>query len=356
MGPRIDVFCHILPRRYNEARWRRGEHAAFVEHSPTHLSYTQGGKIAPNYQILTDLEARFRMMEEFGDYRQVISVASPAIEIVDAGQSDELARILNDELAELVEKHPRYFAGAVASLPMNKPDAAARELERAIRKLKLAGLELFSNVLGKPLDQPEFRPIFQMMAEYDLPILLHPARSRHQADYATEDHSRYLLWQILGWPYESSVAAARLVFSGILEDFSSLRIILHHTGAMVPFFAGRIEAMHRMFEPLIGAELGKPLRKPVLDYFSSFYADTSTVSTASIECACRFFGADHVLFGTDAPFDAEGGRFSIRASTRAIEEAGISAEEKSRVFYKNFEKVFRSSAAVGVVKQGKSGP
>jgi len=114
---------------------------------------------------------------------------------------------------------------------------------------------------------------------------------------------------------------------------------------MVPFFAGRIEAMYRMFDPLLTDERGgKPMTKPVLDYFRMFYGDTSTFTAASIECACDFFGADHILFGTDAPFDAEGGRASIRESTRAIEKARLSAEDRRNIFNKNFERLFRLSA------------
>ena len=345
MDPRVDVFCHVLPKRYEEERWKRVDKTHFIEHSPSHLKYVRGGK-APltNYQVLIDLDTRFRMMEEFGGYRQILSVASPPIEAVDPDDSDFLAKILNDELAELVQKYPQQFAGAVCSLPMNKPDAAAKELERSLKDLKLAGVQLFSNVLDKPLDLPEFRPIFEIMSKHDLPILLHPARSRRHPDYLTEDSSKLIVWQVFGWPYESTAAMARIALSGILDDFPNLKIIVHHTGAMVSFFAGRIDAMYRMFDPLLTDERGKPLNKPAVEYFRMFYGDTSTFTAASIECACDFFGADHILFGTDAPFDSEGGRFSIRESTRAIEKARLNAEDKNKIFHKNFEKLFRLSA------------
>ncbi|MBI4442421.1 MAG: amidohydrolase family protein [Acidobacteria bacterium] len=349
MHPRVDVFCHILPQRYDEARWQRFDKSQFADHSPSHLKYVRGKKKEEqqNIKVLMDLEARFRMMEEFENYRQVLSVASPPVEAISPDDSDYLARILNDELAELVQKYPHRFAGAVASLPMNKPDAAARELERAIVELKLAGVQLFSNVLGKPLDLPEFRPIFQMMAQYDLPILLHPARSRRHPDYLTEDSSHYLIWQVFGWPYESTAAMARIAFSGIMDDYPNLKIIVHHTGAMVSFFQGRIQAMYTMFEPLLAEERGRPLQKPALEYFRAFYGDTSTFTSASIECACDFFGADHILFGSDAPFDIEGGRFSIRESTAAVEKAPLSAKDKNKIFYQNFERLFRRPLVVG---------
>lgn len=346
MEPRIDVFCHILPARYEEERWKRADKTHFVEHSPSHLKFVRGGK-APitNYEILIDLNARFRMMDEFPGYRQVLSVASPPIEAVDPDDSEYLAMVLNDELAEIVQKYPDRFAGAVCSLPMNKPEAATRELERSLQDLKLAGVQLFSNALGKALDLPEFRPIFEIMAKHDKPILLHPARSRNHPDYLAEKTSRFLVWQVFGWPYESTAAMAHIALSGILDEFPDLRIIVHHTAAMVPFFSGRIAAMYRMFDPLLTDERGgKPMTRPVLDYFRKFYGDTSTFTAASIECACDFLGTDHVLFGTDAPFDAEGGRASIRESTEAIEKARIGAEDRKNIFNRNFERLFRVSA------------
>src|ERR1035437_794543 len=345
MDQRIDIFCHILPARYEKARWDRFERTHFAEHSPSHLKYVRGGKAPlPNYQVLIDLDTRFRMLDELENYRQVLSVASPAIEVIAPDDSEYVAKILNDELAELVQKYPRYFAGAVASLPMDKPEAAARELERSLRDLKLIGVQLFSNVQGKALDLPEFRPIFQIMSEHNLPILLHPARSKSHPDYLSESYSKYVIWQVIGWPYETSAAMFRIVFSGILDDYPNLKIIAHHTGAMIPFFSGRIESMYKMFQPLVEDERGAPLKRPVMEYFRSFYGDTATFTPASIDCACDFLGADHILFGSDAPFDAEGGKLSILQSTAAVNHASLSAADKSKIFYQNFESLFRQPA------------
>jgi predicted TIM-barrel fold metal-dependent hydrolase len=348
MDQRVDVFCHILPTRFNKARWERAEKSHFVEHSPTHLRYVQAGKDpVSSYQVLTDLDARFRMMDEFENYRQVVSVATPAIEVVAPDDSEYVAKMLNDELAELVQKHPRYFAGGVASLPMDKPDVAARELERALGDLKLVGVQLFSNALGKPLDLPEFRPIFEIMSKHSLPILLHPARAKKQPDYSSESYSKYFIWQILGWPYDSSAAVTRIVFSGILDEYPNLKVIVHHTGGMLPFFSGRIEALYRNFWPLMEGEGGALLKKPVMDYFRSFYADTATFTSASIDCAADFFGPDHIVFGTDAPFDAEGGRFSIRESTAAVKNSSLNAASQRKIFHQNFEALFHQAAPVG---------
>lgn len=349
MDPRIDVFCHILPTRFDKARWDRYERTHFAEHSPSHVKFVGGGKAIQaneNIKVLTDLDTRFRMMDKLEGYRQILSVASPTVEVVAPDDSEYVAKILNDELAELVQKYPNYFAGAVCSLPMDKPDAAARELERSLSELKLCGVQLFSNANGKALDAPEFRPLFQIMSKHDLPILLHPARAKSFPDYESEKASKYAIWQIIGWPYETSAAMFRIAFSGILDEYPNLKIICHHTGAMIPFFAGRIESMYTMFGSIIDDERGAPLKRPVLDYFRQFYGDTATFTQASIECAIDFLGADHILYGTDAPFDAEGGMFSIRECTNAVNKARITPAEKSEIFYRNFETLFRIPAAV----------
>lgn len=338
---RVDVFCHFLPKRYEAARWQRASRSGFAEHVLHGQTAVAGTGHSAAHQELVDLDARFRLIEEFENYRQVLTIAGPPIEVVAPDDSDTVAKIANDELAELVEKYPLHFAGAVATLPMDRPDDAALELDRAIRDLKLIGVQLYSNVRGKALDLPEFRPLFQMMSEFDLPILLHPARSKQHPDYLTEASSQCLIWQVFGWPYESSAAMARIVFSGILAAYPNLKIIVHHTGAMIPYFAGRIEAMYTLFQPLVQKERGTKLQRPAIEYFRRFYADTSTFTAASIECACDFFGPDHVLLGTDAPFDAEGGRFSIRECIRAVENSSLDAAEKRKIFYENFEALFR---------------
>jgi predicted TIM-barrel fold metal-dependent hydrolase len=349
MEPRVDVFCHILPKKFDAERWKRVGKTNFVKHSPSHLKYVQGGKSAEqeNVKVLMDLDARWRMMDEFPGYRQVISVASPPVEAVDPDDSEYLAKILNDEMAELVAKYPDRFAGAAASLPMNKPEAAAKELERCITELKMPTLQIFSNVNGKPLDLAEYRPVFEIMSKHDLPILLHPARSIDHWDYPTEPDSKFIIWQVFGWPYETTAAMTRIAFGGVLDDFPNLKIICHHSGAMVPFFAGRIKSMYRMLEPLIVAERkGRPFSKPILEYFRAFYADCSTFTTASIETAIDFFGVEQVIFGSDAPFDFEGGRASIRECTDAINASRLSAADKTKIFSGNFEKHFRLPAAV----------
>ena len=127
------------------------------------------------------------------------------------------------------------FPAFVAALPMNDVEAALRELERAAGELGARGVQLFTNVRGRPLDEPEFFPVFEALAERDLAIWLHPARGAGSSDYASESKSRFEIWWTLGWPYETSAAMARLVFSRVFDRLPGLKVITHHMGGLVPY-------------------------------------------------------------------------------------------------------------------------
>ncbi|MFE6402624.1 amidohydrolase family protein [Streptomyces alboflavus] len=334
---KLDAYSHILPRRYF-ARMRE----LAVD--------TAALKRWLELDALHDLDARLRMMDEFGDgYQQVLTLSSPPIERLAAPhESPALARLANESLHELCARHPDRFPAFVASLPLNNPDAALAELAHALDDLGARGVQLFTNVDGKPLDAPEFRGIFAEMARRDLPIWLHPARGAAFADYATEDTSRYEIWWALGWPYETSAAMARLVFSGLLEQHPTIKIITHHLGAMIPFLEGRIGLGwgDQLGSRTAGGDLAR-LRETVLphrplEYFRRFYADTAlSGSVGGIRCGLDFFGADHVLFGTDCPFDPEGGPGFIRGTIRALDTLDLADADRARIYHGNILRLMR---------------
>ena len=170
---KIDVFPHILPRKYFDR---------LLAVAPPGLALQKRMSGIP---VLVDLDLRFTMMDRWDGYVQVLTLANPPIEVVaPPAASPDLARIANDEMAAIVERHPHRFPGFVASLPMNNPDAALAELDRAIDDLGATGVQIFTNVNGRPLDRPEYQPVFARMAERRLPIWLHPARPATAADYA----------------------------------------------------------------------------------------------------------------------------------------------------------------------------
>jgi len=297
--------------------------------------------------VMVDLDLRLRIMDQFPGYQQVLTLGSPPIEAFgDPKASPELARIANDGMAEVVAKYPDRFVAFVASLPMNNMDACLQEVDRAVKTLGARGVQIFSNVNGRPLDEAEFRPLFERMAAHDLPLWLHPSRPSTFADYAVEKKSRYELWWVFGWPYETSVAMARLVFAGLFDDFPSLKIITHHMGAMIPYFEGRIgPGLDQLGARTPDADRGliqHRLKRRPLDYFRLFYADTALFGpVAPLECGLAFFGLDRVLFGTDMPFDPEKGPGFIRETIRAIEAMSIAPSDREIIYEQNARRLLK---------------
>jgi aminocarboxymuconate-semialdehyde decarboxylase len=332
---KIDVFPHCLPRRYFERAIQASPAGATLQKRMTGIP------------VLVDVELRLKIMDRYEGYVQILTLANPPVEVIaDARTSPELIRLANDELAEMVARHPDRFPSFVASLPMNNPDAAVAEIDRAIDALGATGVQIYTNVAGRPLDLPEYRPIFARMAERDLPIWMHPARPAGFADYAGEARSKFDIWWAFGWPYETSAAMARLVFSGIFDRHPGLKIITHHMGAMIPFCAGRVgggldQLGSRTDDPDDMAALGRLSKRPI-DYFKMFYGDTALFGAwHAMESGLAFFGADHILFGTDMPFDPEQGPGFIRDTIAAMERMRATPEEKAAIYAGNAKRLLK---------------
>jgi uncharacterized protein len=331
---RIDVFCHFFPARFLAERNRRAG-SGFAS------QYAKYYKANPG---LSDLDIRFRTLDQFPDVRQLLTIAGPNIEsITEPRDTVELARIANDGLAELVARYPDRFIGAAATLPMNDVDAALLETERAIEQLGFRGVEIFTDICGKPLDRPEFFPLYEKMQEYDLPILLHPRRTNTTADYVEEEKSKFLVYTNFGWPFETSKAMARLAFGGVFEHFPRLKVLTHHAGGMVPFFAKRVELSWDFNEKLMGYQRdGQVLSHPPIDYYKRFYCDTAIQgNTRALMCALDFFGVDQMLFATDSPYDDEFGVRVYRETIPAVEAMAISDVDKQKIFEGNARRIFK---------------
>jgi uncharacterized protein len=311
---KIDIFNHIWPQPFFKA---------LIDHIGEMTDITRRSGAVP---MMTDLDRRFEVMDLFGeDYMQLLSLASPPLEkLAGPDKALELSRIGSDSMAELCDRYPARFCGFIGTAPMGNPDAAVTESRRAIEDLGASGMQIFTNVSGKPLDLPEFEPFFEYMASSGKPVWMHPARGENFPDYLSEKRSEYEIWWTFGWPYETSAAMARMVFSGLFDKFPGLRVITHHAGGMVPFFEGRVgpgwDQMGARTTDRDLAAVRKSLKRPHLEYFRDFYADTASFgSKRAIEHAVEFFGEDHVLFASDAPFDPEAGPMYIRETINIID-------------------------------------
>ena len=336
---KIDAFTHIFPKAY----WER-----MLRVLPDGRDMHKRVRAIPS---IVELEARFRIMDQFGDdYRQVLTLGSPPIEIFGETKiTKELARIANDGMAELVARYPDRFVGFAASLPMNDTDAACAEAARAIDQLGAIGVQVFTNINGRPLYRPDTLPLFDLVARYDLPMWMHPARGADFADYVGEEKSHYEVWWTLGWPYETSVAMAHMVFGGLFDRHPGFKLITHHMGGMIPYFEGRVgpgwdqlgkRTSDEDYAPLL--ESMKSKGKRPIDYFKLFYADTALFGAhEATKCGLRFFGVERTLFASDAPFDPEGGRAYIRDTIEIMERLELSPAERRAIYAGNLRRLCR---------------
>jgi predicted TIM-barrel fold metal-dependent hydrolase len=318
---RIDAFSHFLPPRLRDALAERRDV------SRPGLQNWAGPR------ALVDIDHRVRLLDEEGIDRQVITTPNPSLESVfDAEDAQELARIANDGMADAVARHPDRFYG-VATVSLLSVAPAIVELERATGELGLAGVLVYTNIGGAPLDAPAFAPFFDAAAELGVPVWLHPDRSPAQADYAAEGASRHDLHVMFGWPYETSVAMARLALDGLFVRRPDLRILTHHGGGMVPFYGERLAAHY-------GDEIVlERLALPAHDHMAglrSFYADSVTSGSASaLRTAVDFFGDEQVLFASDMPFGPRDGRDFLRRNAAALEACEISDTSRRRIWAEN---------------------
>ena len=333
-GPMLDAFTHFLPREY-------------MERMLSILTNRDFSKRIQAIPMLYDIERRVDMMKRWPNYQQVLSLSQPSADnLCGPDESPALARLGNDGLAGIVDKYPDQFPAFVASLPMNNLPEALKEFERVVRVLGAKGVQIDTNVQGTPLDDPRFFSLFEKAVELDVPIWLHPHRGNRPPDYPAEEKSRYEIWQVLGWPYETSVAMARLVFSGVMTRLPDLKIITHHLGAMIPFFEGRIGSLWDQIGSKSADEdlsyIKDLLGMRPVDCFRKFYGDTAVGgSTSSIRCGLDFFGVEHVVFATDCPFDPEGGVGFIRDTIAAIDRLELPPEMQEKIFYGNTARLLK---------------
>jgi len=322
---KIDAYAHISPPKYTDIL--RRDYPGF---------YNQILGACPP---LFDMTERFRIMDKYPDVVQVLTVGPvPPLEaFANSEQSVDLAKRANDEMAELVNKYRDRFVTAIALLPMNNIDAAVKEAERAIKDLGFRGIYVHSNINGKPLDAPEFLPLYEKMSQCDLPVYIHPWRSDDIAEYPAEKTSKYMIASVFGWPYETTAAMTRLVFSGILEKYPDLKVVTHHGGGMVSFYEQRILQHYGSHERGGRDSYPKDLRKSPLEYYKMFYVDTAIHgNTPALMLAYHFWGADHMVVGADMPLgDHYFGFRSYRQTINAIEAMDITEAEKKKIFADN---------------------
>jgi predicted TIM-barrel fold metal-dependent hydrolase len=292
---------------------------------------------------LTDVKARIDLLDRNNVDMHVL-VPIPWLEAFPAVASDRaaaplMARVINDEIAEVVARAPKRFRG-VAVLPTVDPDAMIAELDRAVKELGFLGAYVAVGPTAKPMDHPDFEHLYRRIVELDATLWMHPSRPP-LPEQADEKVSKFGEWLDIGWPYDTTTAMYRIVFSGVFERHPAIRILTHHHGGFLPYYAGRMQGLWEDDEP--GAGPQTTIAKSYMEHFKKFYCDTACNEAVPkvLELALDFFGPDRVLFGSDVPFGAQGGDRFAREVPRAVEGMQISPQVRAAIFSGNARRVLK---------------
>lgn len=275
-------------------------------------------------------EHRIALMDKYGYDMQVLTQTTPILQDLNADEAENICRMSNDAIGRIAMDYPkRFIPFAVVSL-LKVPEAVY-ELERAVGEWGCRGVTIGTNQNNRGLDFPEFYPFWEKVCQLDIPVFLHPM---HWKTYNLLDEDEALM-RLFGWPFDTTVALMRLVMSGTMERFPTLRIVSHHLGgAMLPFFSGRLDVK---FE-----KLKKNLKHPVKESFARIYGDTAVDgSWPALPCGHAFFGTERMLFGTDYPFSPENGELYLRENLRIVKEWNLPDEEKSKILGENALKLLK---------------
>jgi predicted TIM-barrel fold metal-dependent hydrolase len=324
----IDAYAHVFPMRLIDA---------LSEVKPS----SELGALRAQSKHNFEHERRVAFMDEHGFDIQVLVLARPPVWLgMDHKDIHRMTRVANESIAEFVARRPDRFVG-VGVLPV-VDDVMMGEFEHLHSALGLKGVLIFSNIEGKPLDDPSMWPLYERAAALDFPIWIHP---QHAPTHAWI--KRDLFDRVLAWPFDTSLAMARLVYGGVFEKFPKIKFVTHHMGGMIPYFAGRIAAFAEWApEEAAALGVGEPARPtltgPALDHFRRFYNDSiSNGSPEALRMALDFFGADHIMFGTDFPFGPEGGERWPLDELNNIRSMPIEQEVRDKILYRNAHQLLK---------------
>jgi aminocarboxymuconate-semialdehyde decarboxylase len=301
-------------------------------------------QMAEDRPQLLDIAFRVELLDKYGLDFQVVTPQVIEVNIFpgDASTRLEIARRINDNMASVREdsKGRLIPIGVIPLIGFN--DDCCRELERAIKTLGLKGVNVPSHVMGKPLDSAEYRLFWAQAEELGIPVYIHPWAPIQVNDRSYE--AEYDLTHTFGWPFETALALAHLVFSGIMESYPKLKVVSHHLGGgLVPFFMGRIM---ETYEPSKQQKVfGRTLPRSLFDYFSRFYYDTAVGgSAAAIRCAYEVFGAGQIVFATDAPMGPGRGQMRLKTYPDVVRSLNLPPAETEKILGGNILSIFENVA------------
>jgi len=315
---KIDIHTHYYPESYFQLIRTLPSEFAF-DRDPTGRTIIKyrGARFFGVTAPMTDVGKRLEDMDRVGIDVEVVSLSTPNVFFADETKQPDVARAVNDAYAELTGRHPARFK-AFASIPMDSPEHALKELHRVIDELRMNGVILLSNIRGRALTSPTYRPFFEEANRMQLCILLHP-----MIPVNAEAFTQYVLGPLVGFPFDTSLAVARMCFDGLLSDFPNIRWIIAHAGGAIPFLMERLDNGFRDF-----AECRARIDQLPSTYLKKLYYDTVTFSPHVLRMLRDMVGTDHMLMGSDYPHMLG----SIDRAVSSIDDLTIPKAEKQIIF------------------------
>jgi aminocarboxymuconate-semialdehyde decarboxylase len=320
---KIDIHNHFYPTRFLKQLEKDGTVVGLTvekDEWARPIIVQHGNRVVTITPPMNDINQRLEDMDRAGFDVQILTLSAPSVDIFPLEAGEHLARLVNDEIAQICRDHPDHFM-ALATLPFLDPDRTIKELERCIDELNFQGACIGTNINGMGLDNELLYPFYERISDYDLPIHIHP---RAPAD--KETYKDYRLGPMIGFEMELCVAVVRLVMGGVMERFPNLTFIVSHLGGAIPYLAERIQNCYEAYP-----ECQENISGPPIDYLKRFYYDTVSFFEPALMCAYSFVGAERLILGSDYPHVIG----DIREAITSIEHLNIPQEDKEKVYSGN---------------------
>lgn len=338
----IDFQAHVFPETYlAEMKGRDG--AVVLEepdpHSGMRYFYDKQLKCRINTATLQgqDIERRLQHMDQLGVDIHVLTIPAPGADRFARDDAIAMARVANDAIAAIARKHPQRFVGFF-TLPTADIQASLDELERSVNELGLSGFGCFANLNGQALDREELLPIYERLAQYKLPVYIHPT-----APLATEAVGIDIMpTLIFGWAFDSTVGMTRLIYGRVLERFPEINWVVADVGGVLAFFAQRAINIYAGRTDEIRHKYG--LKENPLDSFRRFYVDTADHPASTLRCVKDFFSADRMVLGTNYPYGPEEGCVLVKNSLKAIDGLELTSTDKEKILGGNAARILGMGA------------
>jgi len=314
----IDIFSHHISRTVGQLIGK--------------AKYYGEGREFPYPHENADPEVRLKLMEKYSIDVQALSQTTPVLLGFDAEDAAEICRLSNNDNYTLCKAYPDRFVN-ICIVSLLDMDSAMKELDRSINELDCRGVTVATNQEGKGLDSREYFQFYEKLVEHDLPLLIHPT---HWESYPLVDMDKgWRMMHVFGWLFDTTQAVWRLIFGGVIDHYPTLKIVTHHMGAMLPYFARRIEQNFNGF-------LREKLPRHISEYWGNIYGDTALDGTvAAYPCGYAFFGPDRMMYGSDYPFGAEAGEDFIRENLLGVKAMDIPAEDMDKILGENAKKLLK---------------